>query len=131
MFYGELEGVDNARLLNDTFERVTRLQAEIVRNYQEDGLELEGEWDDMLKENSVEDRDRRDDAAAAAIESKPTEGSVNKALSADLRRVERTRGVLQRVAVKELEAQWLVAIRTYFQLVKHSGGLLGVEKSVI
>ena len=128
VFYGELEGVDNARLLNDTFERVTRLEAEIVRKYQEDGLELEGEWYDMLKENSVEDRDRRDDAAAAAIESTPTEGSVNKALSADLRRVERGRGVLQRVAVKELEAQWLVAIRTYFQLVKHSGGLPGVEK---
>ena len=128
VFYGELEGVDNARLLNDTFERVTRLEAEIVRNYREEGRELDSEWRDMLNENAVEDRGRRDDAAAAAIESKPTEGSVSKALSADLRSVERNRGVLQRITVKELEAQWLVAIRTYFQLVKHSGGLPGAEK---
>ena len=128
VFYGELEGVDNARLLDDTFDRVTQLETQIVRRYREDGLELEEEWYDMLGEDSVEDRDRRDDAAVAAIESKPTEGSVNKAMSADLRRVERGRGVLQRVAVKELEAQWLVAIRTYFQLVKHSGGLSGVDK---
>ena len=128
VFYGELEGVDNARLLNDTFERVSRLEAEIVRSYREEGLELEGQWHDMLKENSVEDLERRNDAAAAAIESTPSEESVNKALSADLRHVERSRGVLQRVAVRELEAQWLVAIRTYFQLVKHSGGLPGEEK---
>ena len=128
VFYGELEGVDNARLLNDTFDRVTELETQIVRSYREEGLELEEEWYQMLEEGSVEDHDRRDDAAAAAIKSKPTEGTVNKALSADLRRVERSRGVLQRVAVKELEAQWLVAIRTYFQLVKHSGGLSGVDK---
>ena len=128
VFYGELEGVDNARLLDDTFDRVTKLEAEIVRRYQDAGFDLEEEWHRMLGEESGEDRGRRDDAAAAAIEAKPTEGSVNKALSTDLRGVERGRGVLQRVTVKELEAQWLVAIRTYFQLVKHSGGLPGVDK---
>ena len=41
VFYCELEGVDNARLLNDTFERVSRLEEEIVTKYREDGLELD------------------------------------------------------------------------------------------
>ncbi len=128
VFYGELEGVDNARLLNDTFDRVTRLEAEIVERYRQEGVELEDEWRNMLKENAVDDREQRDDAATAALEAEPTEGSMNHALSADLRGVERNRGVLQRVTVKELEARWLVAIRTYFQLVKHSGGLSGSDK---
>ena len=49
VFYGELEGVDNARLLNDTFERVSRLKQEIVIKYEEEGLELDEEWRHMLK----------------------------------------------------------------------------------
>ena len=128
VFYGELEGVDNARLLNDTFERVSRLEEEIVAKYQEDGLELDKEWRQMLHENATEDLQRRDEAAASAVASKPSAESVKHALSTDLRTVDRGRGVFTRADVRELEAQWLVAIRTYFQLVKHSGGLAGTEK---
>ena len=128
VFYGELEGVDNARLLNDTFERVSRLEEEIVTKYREDGLELDEEWRRMLNEDATKDLQRRNEAAASAVASKPSVGSVKNALSADLRTVERGRGVFTRTDVRELEAQWLVAIRTYFQLVKHSGGLPGTEK---
>ena len=128
VFYGELEGVDNARLLNDTFERVSRLEEEIVATYQEAGLELDKEWRQMLHENATEDLQRRDEAAASAVASKPSAESVKYALSTDLRTVDRGRGVFTRADVRELEAQWLVAIRTYFQLVKHSGGLPGTEK---
>ena len=128
VFYGELEGVDNARLLNDTFDRVSRLEEEIVAKYQEEGLELDEEWCHMLRENAAEDLQRRSEAAASAVASKPSAESVRNALSADLRTVERGRGVFTRADVRELEAQWLVAIRTYLQLVKHSGGLPGTEK---
>ena len=128
VFYGELEGVDNARLLNDTFERVSRLEQEIVTKYREEGLELEEEWRRMLSEDATEDLQRRNEAAASAVASKPSDRSVKNALSADLLTVERGRGVFTRTDVRELEAQWLVSIRTYFQLVKHSGGLPGTEK---
>ena len=128
VFYGELEGVDNARLLNDTFDRVIRLEQEILEKYREDEIDLEEEWRRMLVEDATEDIKRRNEVAASAVSSNPNDGSVKDALSADLRTVERGRGVFTRTDVRELEAQWLVSIRTYLQLVKHSGGLSGTDK---
>ena len=128
IFYGELEGVDNGRLLNDTRKRLVALETKIVESYRNDGIDFDREWENMLSENAIEDTAKVGEAINAAITEVPTSKTATKALARDLTDVDRSRGVVQRVTVRELEAQWFVAINTYFQLVKHSAGLPGLEK---
>ncbi|MYA88408.1 MAG: metallophosphoesterase [Boseongicola sp. SB0662_bin_57] len=126
--YGELEGVDNLRLLDDTHAKLDRLEESILKAYAEEGVDLEDEWREALGEGRKDDQQRRDDAMGDANSQEPSRESVNRALSGDLRSVERSRGVFKRFTVQELEARWLVALRTYCQLVKHCGGLSGADK---
>ena len=128
VFYGELEGVDNAKLLNDTNIRIVDLENEILRSYGQKGINFEEEWETMLSENPEGDDSKLNEAVNAAMAEVPTSKTVNRALSTDLKNVDRRRGVTKRISVKELEAQWFVAIVTYFQLVKHSSSLPGSEK---
>ena len=113
VFYGELEGVDNAKLLNDTKTRIEELEIEIVQSYDNKGISFDEEWETMLSESPDGDDAKLNEAVNAAMAEVPTIKTVKQALSIDLNRVERTRGVTRRTTVKELEAQWYVAIKTY------------------
>ena len=128
VFYGELEGVDNARLLSDTHDKLEVLEGEALAAYQAAGVSLADEWEGMRSENAVDDQSRLSEAVDKAVSEAPTEETESRALTDDLKSVERTRGVVQRASVRETEARWLVALRTYLQLIKHSGGLAGEEK---
>ena len=128
VFYGELEGVDNAKLLDDTKERIEELEQEIVRSYDRKGISFDEEWEIMLSEDPDGDDAKLNEAVNAAMAEVPTNKTVKQALSSDLNRVERVRGIKTRTTIKELEARWYVAIKTYFQLVKHSSNLPGAEK---
>ena len=128
VFYGELEGVDNAKLLDDTKARIEQLEQEIVESYESNGISFDEEWEEMLSENPDGDDAKLNEAVNATMAQVPTNKTVKQALSTDLNRVERTRGVTRRTTVRELEARWYVAIKTYFQLVKHSSSLSGDEK---
>ncbi len=126
--YGELEGVDNLRLLEDTHGKLDVLEMDIKRAYADEGVDLDHEWQETLAEGRTDDQRRRDEAIGEAGSEAPSKESRNRALSAALRSVGRARGVRRRFTVQELEARWLVTMRTYCQLVKHCGGLSGKDK---
>ena len=58
----------------------------------------------------------------------PTEESIDNARRRDLGSVGRQRGVIRRTTIKALESRWLVSIRTYFQLLKHTANLPADDK---
>ena len=128
VFYGELEGVDNATLLDDTHQRLDQLEAEIIETYAEKGVSFDAEWEKMLSEDPDGDDTKLNAAVNAAMAEVPTARTVNHALGSDLNNVQRGRGIVKRSSVRELEARWFVAIETYFQLVKHSSSLSGTDK---
>ncbi|MDE0381982.1 MAG: metallophosphoesterase [Rhodospirillales bacterium] len=128
VFYGELEGVDNAKLLNETHSRLSRLEEKIHEKYQEEDIDLEAEWYAMLSENSISDLSLHDKTMKEVSSASPDSASVHRALSDDLEGVERGRGVNRRSSTTELEAQWFIALKTYGQLIKHCTNLEGPSK---
>ena len=128
IFYGELEGVDNGKLLDETYERIRGLEERIEQSYAKHGVSLEHELQNMLTENSDEDGQMLVNAVRRVLRETPSTGTVDRALTRDLTNVDRGRGIAKRSNVKELEAQWLVAIRTYFQLIKHGTNLSADQK---
>ena len=75
-FYGELEGVDNAKLLNDTHDRIGELEAEIVESYTVKGIDFNREWNAMLTENQDADDTQLNEAVNATMADVPSSQTV-------------------------------------------------------
>jgi len=129
VFFGELEGVDSTNLLDSTNRRLCELEEKIIEQYYLHKVDLDLEYENML----IEGRDSSSlDELSAAVEevldSVPDQKSEDESRDLDLQRVERGRGVHSRHTIRFLEARWLAAMRTYFQLIRHNTGSNAAEK---
>ena len=128
VFYGELEGVDSTTILNDTRSRLISLEEDINEMYVNNEVNFEEEWQTMLSEGRESSEKKLLATVNDVMEEEPTEASVNRARARDLHSVDRRRGVVERATIRELEARWLVSIKTYFQLLKHAANLPAKDK---
>ena len=128
VYYGELEGVNNKKLLETTFQRLDLIQEEIQRTYFKNGVDIDLEWRYLLDENRDVDEKKLSDTISGFMHETPDPEVINRTRDSQLNEVDRKRGVVRRQTIKELELRWYVTIRTYLQLVKHSTNLLGSDK---
>ena len=128
VFYGELEGVNNTKLLDATFYRLRALESEIIQKYSQNSCDFDNEWRQLLDEDQEDDDAQLTETIIEIMDASPNPEAIDKARSCDLNDVDRGRGIQSRHAIKELELRWYVAIKTYLQLVKHSTNLDGIEK---
>ncbi|KZL19910.1 hypothetical protein [Pseudovibrio sp. Ad37] len=128
VFYGELEGVDNGRLLNSVHSRLSELELEIKTSYASEGIDLQERWESVLVEDSEDDNEHYESTLRDTSSAKQTPETLKHARNRDLLQVDRGRGITERAAVKALESKWYVAMKSYFQMIKHSSNLDGNEK---
>lgn len=129
VFFGELEGVDNSKLLDATRDRLNNLEEMILEEYYRHGIDLDKELHRMIEISKNSDASEQLSCAVKSVlESYPNEKSENYARDRDLNQVNRNRGVQARHTVRWLEARWYVALRTYCQLVKNCTGLNAAAK---
>ena len=128
VYYGDLEGVNNKKLLETTFQRLDLIQEEIQRTYSKNGVDIDLEWRNLLDENRDVDEKKLSDTISGFMHETPDPEVINRTRDSQLNEVDRKRGVVRRQTIKELELRWYVTIRTYLQLVKHSTNLLGSDK---
>ncbi len=128
VFYGELEGVDNSKLLDDTYKRLGTLDEEIIAEYLRSGTDLDQAWKDLQEDNQTNDDNELASELEGMSEEEPTGDSISKTRSKELSSVNRRRGVQKRRLINELELKWLITIKTYFELVKHGTNLDAKDK---
>lgn len=127
VFYGELEGVDNSGLLNSAEVYVSEFADLIIAQYKENGIDFKNEWTKMVLP-SVDDQPQLASTIEAIASQVPSEADKVNSRSSDLAAERRLRGVSSRSTVKEMEAKWLIVIRVYLQLLKHSSSIGGPDK---
>lgn len=128
VFYGELEGVDNASLLDATYRRLGVLEEEILETYSRRGVDFDDEWRSLLDSEVATDGEHLSETVEEIIEETPNPETIGRARESDLDGVDRNRGIQSRQTIRELELRWYISIRTYLQLVKHSTNLEGSDK---
>lgn len=127
VYYGELEGVDNTALLNRAFDFVSDIEGLVTSQYESHGIIFRDEWEKLVNDGVSSDGVLAETIKAIASET-PSDLSKDISRSRDLNSRHRSRGVGVRVTIKELEAKWLITLRVYMQLMKHSTSLLGTDK---
>lgn len=127
VFYGELEGVDAGSLLNAAEIHVSDLEMIIVNQYAENGIDFKEEWTKLVSP-SGDDQPLLTSTIEEISSQVPTEEEFSRTRSSDLNSEPRLRGVRSRSTIKEIEAKWLIAIRVYLQLLKHSSSIPGPDK---
>lgn len=127
VYYGELEGVDNSQLLARAHDYIEDIEGVILSQYEAHGVDFRAEWEAMTKDVAGDTGVLAETIEAIASEV-PTEVSREKSREQDLEFHPRSRGVGSRATIKELEAKWLITLRTYMQLMKHSSSLPGAKK---
>ena len=128
VFYGELEGVNNKKLLDATHLRLSVLEEEILETYSCNGIDFDTEWRNLLDEEQLVSDDKLVETISEIQNEEPNDEAIARARASDLNGVDRGRGVFNRHTIKELELRWFVSIKTYLQLVKHSTNLPGSGK---
>ncbi len=128
VFYGELEGVDNSKLLDDTYKRLGTLDEEVIAEYSRSSTDLDQAWKDLQENNQTNDDNELASELKDISKGEPTGETISKTRSKELSSVNRRRGVQIRRSINELEHKWLVTIKTYFELVKHGTNLDAKDK---
>lgn len=127
VYYGELEGTDPSSLLDQTSMFISDVEKLILSQYETHGISFEKEWKKLTEQ--IEPEDESLEAVIETIASEtPSEHSKEISRAQDLSSPTRSRGVGARGTIQELEAKWLVLLKTYLQLMKHSTSLGGQEK---
>ncbi len=127
VFYAELEGVDNSTLLKNTQQYIIDLETIIINQYEDNGINFEDEWRKLVSP-SVDDAPLLEDTIDKIASQVPNEEDMMLSRSTDLHSSFRARGVSERSTIKDLEAKWLIAIRVYLQLLRHSSTVNGLDK---
>lgn len=127
VFYGELEGIDPTQLLDQANAFIGELEDVILAQYEGHGVNFEDEWRKLTDVN-YEESESLEELVETISSEMPSEESKERSRTRDLSSQIRTRGVGTRATIKELEAKWLILLRTYLQLMKHSSSLTGVDK---
>ncbi|MYM54818.1 metallophosphoesterase [Thalassovita mangrovi] len=129
-FYGDLEGTDTRSVLNTLHDAVDSLEAVLDDNYQDNGISLSEEWLNTCAEQAQHGGEHTDFVRAAddlgGVE--PTPEKADRFDNQELSRVQRRRGVAERLEVKEAEARLLVSMKLYALLLKNSLQVPGPEK---
>ena len=118
-YFAELENTNTLELLDQTMERLVRLEGIIQDAYTEAGLDFDEQWEEMLSDQPM-------DAGAMAEDIKevrntvPSESAHSDAQSSAMSNVNRNRGVSPRHTVHYYEQRWLIAMGIYLDLIRFS-----------
>lgn len=127
--YGELEGTNVGQVLDVVYSQVCEIETTLLENYSRDGIDLTDEWKAACAETEFDTASKSLDEAAISLGcANSTAKGADLHDNAELAQVERRRGVAERQAVREAEAQLLVGMRLYGLLLKNALHLEAQEK---
>jgi len=126
-YYSELESTNSEGLLVETRKRIEVLEEEILETYSRAGYDFDKEWASLLNDEDS-DEESLIRTVDEVLQTVPSEETVAQGRQEQISSISRGRGVAPRKTINELEQRWLVAIKSYFQLLKYSTNLEGRSK---
>ncbi len=121
-YFSELKNTNTLELLDQTMERLVRLEGIIQNAYATAGLDFDEQWEEMLSEQSpnLDDISKKIEEVRDTV---PSQYAFDANQSTTLNNIKRSRGVSARHTVRYYEQRWFVAMGIYLDLIRFSVNL--------